>query len=94
MDNSGAGRAGWNASDVALLATVTDLPELLAHVLEIPPQMPGRQHESRDEQAPLGVAGQCPAVDAKLLRRLRSRQQSRISHVSTLGEISTPIIYL
>jgi hypothetical protein len=79
---------------VALLATVADLPELLAHVLEIPPQMPGRQHESRDEQAPLGVAGQRPAMNAELLSRLRSRQQSRISHVSTLGEISTSIIYL
>jgi hypothetical protein len=96
QDGDGTATRGPSSGSgvVAPFATDADLPELLADVLEVPAQMAGRQHESRDEQASFGVAGQRPAMNAELLSRLRSRQQSRISHVSTLGEISTSIIYL
>jgi hypothetical protein len=87
-------QAAHNTRARSAVVAVAQLAQLPAQVLQIPPQVPGGQDERGGELPALRVAGQRPAMHAEVLGRLGGRQQSRIFHVSTLGEISISITLL
>jgi hypothetical protein len=59
------------------LAALSQLAELAADVLKIPPVVPGRQGQRRCEEPSPRVGGECAPVDAEVLRRLSGGQELR-----------------